>query len=108
MTVEKLVFLGIKGYVIALDRATGRRIWEKKLVGTDFVSLLMDGNHVLAGAQGEIFCLDAANGETLWHGTLKGYGLGLVSIATTSGSSNPSLAQAYTASAAETGTTAGK
>jgi outer membrane protein assembly factor BamB len=82
MLQSNTVYLGIKGCVIALDRATGRRLWVTRLKGDDFVTVLVDGDRVFAGARGEISCLDAANGNLLWHDPLKGYGLGLVSIAT--------------------------
>jgi outer membrane protein assembly factor BamB len=94
MATKDLVFVGIKGAVVAMDTKTGARNWEKKLKGSDFVSVLIDGDRVLAGTQGEIFCLDAKTGEMLWHDGLKGYGLGLMNIATRNGSSDTSLAQA--------------
>ena len=88
-----LVFLGIRGSVVALDKNSGARIWESKLKGSSFVTLLVDGDQVLAGAQGEIFCLDAATGKTLWHDGLRGYGFGLMSIATERGRSDaPAIA----------------
>ena len=88
MTKSDLVFLGICGSVMALDNNSGVRVWEAKLKGNSFVTLLVEGERILAGAQGEIFCLDAASGKTLWHDALKGYGLGLMSIATKNGSSD--------------------
>lgn len=97
MATTDLVFLGINGSVVSIEKATGRRIWAKKLKGSDYVSVLVDGNRVLAGAQGEIFCLDAATGKTLWHDALKGYGWGLMSIATQNGSSDTSSVQAHKA-----------
>ena len=94
MTASDLVFLGIRGSVVALDKKSGARVWETKLKGGSFVTLLADGNRILAGAQGEIFCLDAATGKTLWHDGLRGYGLGLMSIATQNGNSNAVAAAA--------------
>jgi outer membrane protein assembly factor BamB len=52
------------------------------LTGSAFVSLLAEQNRVFAGTKGEVFCLDAATGKLLWHDGLKGYGFGLVSLAT--------------------------
>jgi outer membrane protein assembly factor BamB len=95
MAKPDLIFLGIRGSVLALDKNTGGRIWETKLKGSSFVTLLTEDNRIFAGAQGEIFCLDAASGKTLWHDRLSGYGLGLMSIATRNGDS------AVTALAAE-------
>ena len=90
MAKPDLVYVGIRGSVVALDRSSGGRVWEAKLKGSSFVTLLVDGGSVLAGAQGEIFCLDAATGKILWNDGLKGYGFGLMSIATANGNSGPS------------------
>jgi outer membrane protein assembly factor BamB len=82
MSPANSVFLGIKGSVLALDRATGRRLWSTKLKGDEFVNLLVDGNLVFAATRGEVFCLDAASGNLLWHDPLKGFGWGLAAMAT--------------------------
>ena len=97
MTTRELAFLGINGSVIAIEKATGRRLWGTKLKGTDYVSVLVDGDYVLAGTYGEIFCLETTTGKILWHDPLKGYGWGLMGIATLNGSADPSLAQAHKA-----------
>ena len=89
-----LVYAGIKGSVIAFDQKSGTRIWEAGLAGRAFVTLLVDGDRIFAATQGEIFCLRAADGEVLWHDPLRGYGLGLMSVATQNGSSNPSTTAA--------------
>ena len=87
-----LVFIGIRGSVLALDKLSGRRVWETKLKGSSFVTLLVEDNCVLAGAQGELFCLAANTGNILWQDGLKGYGFGLMSIATVNGSSDMAAA----------------
>ncbi|MDX2039990.1 MAG: PQQ-binding-like beta-propeller repeat protein [Acidobacteriota bacterium] len=81
-----VIYLGIKGAVIALNRANGQEIWRTTLKGGDFVNIVLDGNHLYATTRGEIFCLDTKTGEPRWHNELKGLGLGLISIATPSGS----------------------
>lgn len=81
-----VIYLGIKGTVVALNRATGEEIWRTELKGGDFVNVVLDGNQLYATAQGEIFCLDAKTGETRWHNNLTGMGWGLITIATPSGS----------------------
>ncbi|MBS1787530.1 MAG: PQQ-binding-like beta-propeller repeat protein [Acidobacteria bacterium] len=80
------IYLGIKGAVIALNRTTGEELWRMPLKGGDFVNVVLDGNQLYATTKGEIFCLDAATGEPRWHNKLSGMGLGLISIATPSGS----------------------
>ncbi|MFN0112409.1 MAG: PQQ-binding-like beta-propeller repeat protein [Blastocatellia bacterium] len=80
------IYLGIKGAVIAINRATGEELWRTTLKGSDFVNIVLDGNQIYATTRGEIFCLDTQTGEPRWHNELKGLGLGLISIATPSGS----------------------
>ena len=79
-----LLFIGIKGTVLALDRATGREVWRTRVKGSDFINVVLDGGGLYATTQGEIFALDPATGEVLWHNKLEGLGLGLVSIASSS------------------------
>lgn len=81
----EVIYLGIKGAVIALNRSTGEEIWREELKGSDFVNVVLDGNQLYATTQGEIFCLDTATGELLWQNNLPGMGWGLISIATPSG-----------------------
>jgi outer membrane protein assembly factor BamB len=83
------IFVGIKGNVLCLDRKTGQVLWESGLRGTDFVTLLADGDIVLAATRGEISCLEAATGNVLWRNNLPGQGYGLASIATATGATNP-------------------
>ena len=47
----------------------------------DFVNVALDNNKLFAATRGELFCLDPQSGEVRWHNPLKGFGLGLVSIA---------------------------
>ena len=76
------VFVGIKGSVVALNRATGQQVWAMSLKGSSFVNVVVEDGAILASTQGEIFCLDPLTGTVVWHNPLKGFGLGLASIAT--------------------------
>ena len=80
------VYFGVHGEVVAVDRATGQELWHTKLAGSDFVNLLLDGDRIIATTKGNAFCIDPATGQLLWRNDLPGMGLGLVSIATASGS----------------------
>ena len=113
MKSSELIFIGIKGSVIALNRANGEEKWVRRLKGYDFVNIVLENNRILATTYGEIFCLDAVTGDTLWHNRLKGYGIGLATIATSNGSGTaPILAEkrrqdeAASAAAATTATNA--
>ena len=91
---SKIIYLGIKGSVIAMDAATGGQLWTVHLKGSDFVNVVLDSDNLYATTQGEIFCLDPATGEGRWQNELKGLGWGLVSIAGEGIAANPSLLQA--------------
>jgi putative pyrroloquinoline-quinone binding quinoprotein len=82
MKTSDLVFVGIKGSVVALDRASGQQVWATRLKGHDFVNVVLQNGAILATCHGEIFCLDPLTGERRWHNPLKGFGTGLATIAT--------------------------
>ena len=76
------MFIGIRGSVVALNRATGEQVWATHLKGWSFVNVVVEDQRVYASCYGEIFCLDPLTGNALWHNSLKGFGTGLVTIAT--------------------------
>ena len=78
---SKIIYLGVKGSVVAIDSATGQAVWSTELKGAEFVNVILDGNNLFATTRGEIFCLDPNGGGIRWHNPLKGYGLGLITIA---------------------------
>ncbi len=82
MKTSDLVFIGIKGSVVALNRATGEQVWATALRRSDFVNVVLENEAILAACHGEIFCLDPFTGESRWHNPLKGLGCGLATIAT--------------------------
>ncbi len=82
MNTSDLVFVGIKGSVVALNRISGEQVWATRLKGSDFVNVVVDDGVILATCQGEVFCLNPLTGDGLWHNPLKGFGTGLATIAT--------------------------
>jgi outer membrane protein assembly factor BamB len=78
---QNMIFIGIRGYAVALDRATGQEVWRTSLKGSDFVTLALAGRDVLAASRGRLYCLEAASGMVRWQNELSGLGWGLVSIA---------------------------
>ena len=82
MKTSELVFIGIKGSAIALNRRTGEQIWATHLKSSDFVNVVLENDKIIAATNGEIYCLDALTGDGLWHNKLKGFGTGLATIAT--------------------------
>jgi hypothetical protein len=85
MTAGNLLYIGIKGAVLALDRTTGAEVWSCKLKGSDFVNVAVVDGDLYAATKGELFCLDARTGATRWQNPLSGYGWGLISIAAAGG-----------------------
>ncbi len=96
MTTSQLVFVGIKGSVIALHAQTGQQAWGVHLSGANFVNVQVLEGKVIAACNGEIFCLDAATGRTVWQNGLKGFGFGLATLA-----AEPHCGSAPQATAAE-------
>ena len=78
---QTLVYVGIKRSVVALDDRTGTEVWRAELSGSDYVTVLWDGEALIAANNGEVFRLDPATGATMWHNKLKGLGRGLVNLA---------------------------
>jgi outer membrane protein assembly factor BamB len=81
MAPSKVIYLGVRGTVVAVNSATGEPVWETALKGNDFVNVVLDGNHLFATTRGEIFCLDPQSGGIRWHNPLRGYGWGLITLA---------------------------
>ena len=78
-----LVFLGFNSRVVALHRETGAVMWDwKSPKGTsNHVAVMLDGDIVIASVQGYAYGIDALTGEQMWFNPLKGYGLGIPSLA---------------------------
>lgn len=91
---SKIIYLGVKGSVVAVNTATGQPVWSTALKGSEFVNVVLDGNNLFATTRGEIFCLDPQGGGIRWHNPLRGYGWGLITIA---GEGIPQNAGAITA-----------
>jgi outer membrane protein assembly factor BamB len=106
MTIDDLVFVGLNGYVVAVDRKNGQIVWSNdELRGGNlsggYVSLLLDGDRLIVSSNGYLFCLDPLTGNVLWENPLKGYGTGLASIVSVRGqSSSTASAQASAGDAA--------
>ena len=76
-----IIFVGIKGEVLALDRATGTTRWRSALKGSDFVNVTLQGGDLFAASKGRLYRLDPASGTILWCNELPGLGWGVVTIA---------------------------
>jgi outer membrane protein assembly factor BamB len=98
-----MIFIGIRGYAVALDRATGEEVWRTELKGRDFVSVALAGRDLLAASRGRLYCLETSTGTVRWQNDLKGLGWGLASIAGTDVSAIAELERRRAAAAAAAG-----
>ena len=94
---QTFFYIGIKSSVVAVDARTGAEVWRAKLKGSDFVTVLWDGDALLAANNGEVFRLDPRTGAVLWHNPLKGLGRGIVSLASSRAPTQSSPYEALTA-----------
>jgi outer membrane protein assembly factor BamB len=106
MTIDDLVFVGLNGHVVAMDRRSGEIVWSKVHLEGGYLSLLLDGDLLAVSSHGYVYCLDPLTGDLLWENPLEGKGTGVACIVSVRGQ-NPSTvstqasAQAAAAVAAE-------
>jgi outer membrane protein assembly factor BamB len=95
--IEQFVFIGFNGYVVALDRDTGEIVWSQNNMHRGYVTLLLDGDRLIASTNGYMYCLDPYTGKIIWHNPMTGYGVGPAAMVSVRGRSD----QALTAAAAD-------
>lgn len=102
MTLDQLVFVGLNGYAVALDRDTGDIVWSNDQMRSGYVTILLDGDRLIVSTNGFIYCLDPLTGRILWHNPMSGYGVGApTALVSVRGQSTPAvLSQAAASSAA--------
>ena len=105
LLVNQLVFVGLNGYVAALDRGTGEIVWSNNQLRGGYVTLMLDGDRLIVSTNGFMYCLDPCTGRILWHNPMTGYGYGVTSLASVRGQS-PGLAQAAAETEAAAASTA--
>jgi outer membrane protein assembly factor BamB len=100
MPIEQLIFIGLNGYAVALDRNTGEIVWYNDQMRSGYVTLLLDGDRLIASTNGYIYCLDPRNGRILWHNPMTGYGTAPTSLISVRGQSSQVVIQQAAAQAA--------
>ena len=75
MSQTNLIFIGIAGTVVALDRSTGSEVWRSKL-GGDFVNVFLQDGDLYAATKGEFFRLDPRDRRHPLAESAKGVGPG--------------------------------
>jgi outer membrane protein assembly factor BamB len=92
MRIQDLVFVGLNGRVAALESSTGEMVWEwHSPKGLGYVNLLVERNVVVAGTNGYVYGLDPKTGDQLWFNDLKGWGLGVTTLAALGGSTSQAV-----------------
>ncbi|MFO0864650.1 MAG: PQQ-binding-like beta-propeller repeat protein [Gemmataceae bacterium] len=76
MNVDQLIFVGLNGYAVALDRDTGEIVWSNNEMKSGYVTLLLDGDRLIVSTNGYIYCLDPLTGKIVWNNPMRGYGAG--------------------------------
>jgi outer membrane protein assembly factor BamB len=74
--IDQLIFVGLNGWAVALDRDTGEIVWSNDQMKSGYVTLLLDGDRLIVSTNGYLYALDPLTGEILWHNPMKGYGGG--------------------------------
>lgn len=105
---ENMVFVGLNGRVVALDRDSGKIRWRWQATKSGgYMTLLPDRDRLIVSAGGYVYCLDPATGEERWHNPLTGFGVGVAALATIhSHSPHGDAASAAAQQAASTAVTA--
>jgi outer membrane protein assembly factor BamB len=76
MYIDDLIFIGLNGYALALNRDTGEIVWSNNEMESGYVTLLLDEDRLIVSTNGYIHCLDPMTGKILWNNPLRGYGMG--------------------------------
>ena len=76
MRLDQLIFIGLNGYAVALDRETGEIVWSQDKLESGYVTLLLDGDRLIVSCNGYMYALDPLTGDIMWHNRMKGYGSG--------------------------------
>ena len=76
MTIDQLIFVGLNGYALALNRETGEIVWSNDQMKSGYVSLLLDGDRLIVSTNGYMYSLDPLTGAIQWQNPLKGFGMG--------------------------------
>lgn len=91
-TAADLVFVGLSGNVIALDRVDGSIVWEWRPPKVGYLTLLLDGDRLVVSSNGYLYCLDPTTGAPLWQNPLTGKGIGIACLTSVRGSSDDTAA----------------
>jgi outer membrane protein assembly factor BamB len=105
MTIEQLIFVGLNGYALALDRDTGEIVWSNDQMKSGYVTMLLDFDRLIVSTNGYIYCLDPLTGNIQWHNPLRGFGIGApTSLVSVRGQTSQTVIEQAAAAAAAAAT----
>jgi len=84
---DQLIFVGLNGWVTAIDRDSGEVVWYCSELKSGYTTLLLDGDRLIASTNGYVYCLDPQDGRVVWKNPLKGYGTGVAHLVSVRGQS---------------------
>jgi outer membrane protein assembly factor BamB len=90
-SVDQLVFVGLNGWVAALNRDSGEIAWFCSELNSGYTTLLLDGDRLIASTNGYLYCLDPETGKVLWSNPMTGYGTGIAHLVSVRGQSGQVL-----------------
>jgi len=79
---DKAVYVGVKGKVVAYDKFTGEELWRTPLKGSQFVSICVDDDIIIAHTAGHLFCIKKIDGSPMWVNKMPGLGYNIASLST--------------------------
>lgn len=86
MKITGLVFTGFNRRVAALERGTGRIVWQWKAPkGSSYVSMLLENDMLVVSVDGYMYGLDPLSGRQLWYNPMDGFGTGVTSLVSARG-----------------------
>lgn len=96
MNLSDLVFSGFNRRVAALDRRSGKIVWQwRASKGSSYVSLLLDSGILIVSVDGYMYGLNPLTGSQLWYNPMDGFGTGVTSLVSVNGiGSSPVVAAA--------------
>ncbi len=66
------LFIGINGYVLALEKQTGRELWLNKLPGHEIVTVVCHDGLLYAGSERKLFAVDPVTNKIVWESRIMG------------------------------------
>jgi len=98
---NQFLFVGTHGHVLALDKQSGRKIWDRSLPRTGYsvVSIVYEDGMLFCASGGRAFGLDPTTGVIQWQNDLPGMGSGMVFLSTIQSNNTESVMAAFQAEA---------